>query len=297
MLIEDLIPQFEAEKILKSDPQTKTFAILGSIKGESAIVTLEKSAFAFEDPSSFELDKVVKSIKLINNNDIYFWSLANLTQNIDENPGAKINLIYPATETHVRKYSAQKYHYITETVEIYNDKVKPFIETQKGDRIKWVYNILFRGKESETFIHHDKDPNNGFVLLPDLKWDQITMDALYLVAIINRTDISSVRDINGSHIEFLVKLQETIRTITSSKFPVAKDQLRIFIHYQPSYYHFHIHVVNISHPGLGEGINIGKAILLDDVIENIKITPDYYQKRTLYYTLGENHALWKSLQE
>lgn len=297
MLIQDLVPLFEAKEILKSDPQTKTLAVLGSIKGESAIVTIEKSAFGFDDAETFKLDDVVESIKLINNNDIYFWSLANLSQNIDVNPGAKVNLIYPATETHIRKFAAQKYHYITETPQLYEQKVKPFIETQKGDRIKWVYNILFHGKESETFVHHDKDIQSGFVLLPDMKWDQITMNSLYLVVIVNRTDISSVRDLNGSHLEFLEKLQETVRTITSTKFPVAKDELRIFIHYQPSYYHFHIHVVNTNHPGLGDGINVGKAILLDDVIENIKIDPEFYQKRTLFYTLGENHALWKQLQD
>lgn len=295
--IEELISQFKAERFLNSDPQTKTLAILGSIGDEHAIVTIEKSAFGFVDVSTFKLEKVVETIKLINNNDIYYWSQANLSQNIDVNPGAKVNVIYPATETHIKKYSDQVFHYITETPEVYNGKVKAYIETQKGDRIKWVHNILYHGKESETFVHHDKDPQNGFVLLPDMKWDHVTMNALYLVVIVNRTDIASVRDLNGSHIKFLENLQETVKSITSSKFPVPRDQLRVFIHYQPSYYHFHIHVVSTSHAGLGNGINVGKAILLDDVIENIKIAPDYYQKRTLYYTLGENHDLWKVLNE
>lgn len=295
--LEELISQFQSEKVLHSDSQEKRLTILGSIKNEHAIVTIEKSAFGVDDASSFNLDNVVESIKLINNNDIYFWSLANLAQNIETNPGAKVNMIYPATETHIKKYSQQVSHYITETAEMYNTKVKAYIETQKGDRIKWVYNILFHGKESETFLHHDKDPQNGFVLLPDMKWDHITMDALYLVVIVNRTDISSVRDLNGSHLEFLQTLQETVKAITTKTFPVPRDQLRLFIHYQPSYYHFHVHVVHVSHVGLGNGINIGKAILLDDVIENIKHVPDYYQKRTMYYVLGENHALWKILNK
>lgn len=295
--IEDLISQFHAERILQSDSQTKTLVVLGTINNINAIVTIEKSAFGIDDVLDFKLDNVVESIKLINNNDIYFWSLANLAQDIQENPGAKVNIIYPATQTHIRKYSRQVFHYVKETADIYHTKVRPFIETQKGERLKWVYNILFHGKEHETFVHHDKDPSNGFVLLPDMKWDHITMDALYLVVIVNRTDISSVRDLNGSHLEFLEALQETVKTITSTKFPVPRDQLRLFIHYQPSYYHLHIHVVHISHVGMGNGLNIGKAILLDDVIENIKLSPDYYQKRTLYYALGENHELWRILNE
>lgn len=296
-MISELIGQFSATKFLKSDPQTKSFAVLGTIKDENAIVTIEKSAFAFEDPETFDLNKVVQSIKLINNNDIYYWSLANLAQDIDTNPGSKVNVIYPATEAHIRKFSVQKYHYITESPAVYDEKVKPFIETQKGDRIKWVYNILFHGKESETFVHHDKNPQTGFVLLPDMKWDQITLNALYLVVIVNRTDVSSLRDLNGSHVEYLENLRDTVKSITSTKFGVVQDELRLFIHYQPSYYHFHIHVVNIAHPGLGDGINVGKAVLLDDVIENLKFAPDYYQRRTLHYVLGENHPLWEILRQ
>lgn len=297
MLINELIAKFTATKFLKSDPQTKSFAVLGKIKEEDAIVTIEKSAFGFDSPDTFDLAKLIESVKLINNNDIYFWSLANLAQNIDTSPGAKVNVIYPATDTHIRKYGEQKFHYITETPEIYTDKVKPFIETQKGDRIKWVYNILFHGKESESFVHHDKDPENGFVLLPDMKWDQKTMDSLYLVVIVNRTDISSLRDLQGSHIEYLERLRDTVKEITSAKFGVDKDELRLFVHYQPSYYHFHVHVVNVAHPGLGDGINVGKAVLLDDIIESLKFSSDYYQRRTLHYVLGENHALWKVLSE
>ena len=60
---------------------------------------------------------------------------------------------------------------------------------------------------------------------------------------------------------------------------------------------FHVHLVRLSHPGLGDGLNAGKAMLLDDVIENLKLVPDYYKKRTLTYVLGENHKLWKGMQD
>lgn len=108
-------------------------------------------------------------------------------------------------------------------------------------------------------------------------------------------DISSVRDFDASHVEYLTELQDTIIKVTTEKYPLAKDQLRIFIHYQPSYYHFHVHVVNVQHPGLGDGIAIGKAILLDDVIDNLKIDGDYYKRKTIGYVLGENHGLWQSI--
>ncbi|QRG37872.1 hypothetical protein FDK38_002259 [Candidozyma auris] len=295
MSIKELVSSFQFQKILKSDPQTKTLAVLGSIDGKDAIVSFEKSSFNVTH--EIDINKLIETLELIQNNDIYYWSSANLAQDIKQCPGAKVNLIYPATETHILKFSTQKYHVVKETPELYEKVVAPFIETQKGERIQWVHNILFHGQESESVIYHDRDPVKGFVLLPDMKWDRISMDALYLMAIVQRTDISSVRDLNSTHIEFLENLKDRAKRVGSEKYNVPEDELRIFIHYQPSYYHFHVHLVRLSHPGLGDGLNAGKAMLLDDVIENLKLVPDYYKKRTLTYVLGENHKLWKAMQD
>ncbi|CAK7897862.1 m7GpppX diphosphatase [[Candida] anglica] len=288
----DLIAKFNFSKVLTSNPQTKSIVLLGQIDGEDAIVSIEKSHFISSDESPIDLTKLVQDLRLIQQNDIYSWSLANLAQDIESAPGAKLNVVYPATETHIRKYSQQKLHYVVETPEMYRNFVEPYIETMKGDRIKWVYNILFEGKEAESVIYHDKDPESGFVLLPDMKWDAQNMDSLYLCCIVNRKDIASVRDIRGKHASFLSGVQQRIKQLVEEKYPVKGDEVRIFIHYQPSYYHFHIHVVNVKHPGLGDGIAAGKAILLDDVIENVKLMDDYYEKRRLGYIIGENHGLW-----
>ncbi|ABN66973.1 trehalase-associated protein [Scheffersomyces stipitis CBS 6054] len=292
MSVNELIAKFHFSKLLNGNPQTKSIVLLGSIDDQNAIVTIEKSHFLVDHEKDFSLASLVQDSEIINQNDIYYWSKVLLAQNLNDSPSAKLNLIFPATETHIRKYAGQNHHYVRETPEMYNKFVVPYIESQKGDRIKWVYNILFEGKESETFVYHDTDPVTGFVLLPDMKWDTINMESLYLCAIVNRMDISSVRDLNSSHIEYLVNIQKLIKKVATEKFAVQKDELRIFIHYQPSYYHFHLHIVNVKHPGLGDGIAVGKAILLDDVIENIKVTGDYYQKRTIGYLLGENHGLW-----
>ncbi|OBA23717.1 scavenger mRNA decapping enzyme [Metschnikowia bicuspidata var. bicuspidata NRRL YB-4993] len=297
MKVEELAAKFTPTEVLKTDTQTKSVVILGTVDGENAICSLEKTAFSISEVGDALLSKLVDGIQLINDNDVYLWSMAALVQDLEKSPGAKVNFIHPASETHIRKYRSQAHHWVAETPEVYRKIVRPFIDTQKGDRIQWVYNILFKGKESETFIHHDTDPQDGYVLLPDMKWDRSTLEALYLVTIVNRTDISSVRDIDGSHVDFLMRVRDNIKQVVSEKYLVAEDQLRLFVHYQPSYYHFHIHVVNINHPGLGAGINAGKAILLDDVIDNVRMVYDYYQRRTMYYQLGGNHKLWEKLEE
>lgn len=289
--ISDLVRKFVFTELLKTDPQTKSIVLLGTIDDQNAIITLEKSHFVAD--SSFDIQTAIQELQLINHNDVYFWSSAIVNQDLSSSPGAKLNLIFPATETHIRKYGKQVLHYILESPDVYQEHVLPYVNSMKGDRIKWVYNILFEGKESESFIHHDTDIKNGFVLLPDMKWDKINMDALYLCTIVNRTDISSTRDLRGSDVPYLQAIQKKIKQITRDKFPVKADELRIFVHYQPSYYHFHIHVVNVKHPGLGDGIAAGKAILLDDIIENLKLVPDYYAKKSIGYLLGENHGLWQ----
>ena len=65
--------------------------------------------------------------------------------------------------------------------------------------------------------------------------------------------------------DILLKGQEDIK----EKYGVVSDQLRIYVHYQPSYYHFHVHFTHLKYDAPGCGI--GKAHLLQDVIDIIAI--------------------------
>ena len=106
-----------------------------------------------------------------------------------------------------------------------------------------VYNILEHKAETEKIIYEDTDPENGFILSPDLswvscdvadwirKWDGSTMSSLYLLAILHRRDLSSIRDLNESHIQLLRNMQTKIIQETVAKWPeVAPDQLRLYFH-------------------------------------------------------------------
>ena len=75
-----------------------------------------------------------------------------------------------------------------------------------------------------------------------------------------------------------------------------RNELRILVHTNLAYYHFHIHIVNIKHPGLGNSIAAGKAILLEDIIEMLNyLGPEGYMNKTITYAIGENHDLWKGV--
>lgn len=296
MSLEELVPKFKFTKLLNSDSQFKNISLLGTINGKDTIITIEKSHFAFDDSEITNfINNNITDILQITNNDVYYWGLNLLKQDLDKNPSSKLNLIYPATETHLKKFNKGKIHMITETPTLYLEIVKPYIETMKGKRIEWVRNILYKGAESESVVFR----NDDFVLIPDMKWDGKNLETLYLCAIVLRDDISSIRDLNESHIEYLTDMQETIKSqvvnfYSSGTSTVSKDRLRIFVHYQPSYYHFHIHVVNTSFPGIGETINCGRAILLSDIIENLRfLGPKGYLNRSITYGLNDNHDLWE----
>ncbi|ODV85014.1 hypothetical protein CANARDRAFT_28738 [[Candida] arabinofermentans NRRL YB-2248] len=290
MTLSDLVARFQYQETLDSNSQLKTLVLLGTIDSEPAILSFEKTHFniSLDELESNKLPII--SIKEIESNDVYHWGMNLLESNINTTPSSKINLIYPATETHIRKFNKPKFHVIVETPELYQSIVKPYIESMKGDRIKWVKNILYEGAEADKVIYK----NDKFILIPDMKWDGVTLDNLYCCCIVYRDDISSIRDLNINHLQYLQDISNDLKKIIPEKYPIKANDLRIFVHYQPSYYHFHIHIVNVNYSGLGESILAGKAILLQEVIDNLRFLGEKgYSQKTMTYVMNENHKLWE----
>jgi m7GpppX diphosphatase len=77
---------------------------------------------------------------------------------------------------------------------------------------------------------------------------------------------------------------------------VESDSIRAYFHYLPSFYHLHMHLVNVTRSDLGS-IPVGKAILVDDVMDNIELKHDYYQTQSLSIVVGEQHVLWAAMQQ
>lgn len=69
------------------------------------------------------------------------------------------------------------------------------------------------------------------------------------------------------------------------KYNVPASQLRVYLHYQPSFYHLHVHFTYLRHEA--PGIYAEKSHLLDTVINNIEMIPNYYQQATLPFTIRE----------
>lgn len=146
----------------------------------------------------------------------------------------KLNLIWPCTEKHIKKYSDQQLRMVTETPEIYRDYVRPYMSAQREEgRLNWVFNILEGRTEQEDIILRDagEGPDDGFLMLPDLNWDRKTMSSLHLLALVQRRDIWSLRDLKKKHIPWLRYLRQRLLEGTVKMYPeLEQDQLKLYVH-------------------------------------------------------------------
>lgn len=298
----------EVLETLKVDVYTKTISLLVNIKSEKhpegvpTVLIGYKQAFAdattivqllqgtfFSSSVTSTTNQDTPSILLLENNDIYYQYLVFL----GEYSAAKISLIHPATPVHIAKYRHQERLLIEETPALYATSTLPYIDQLSQARIKWVDNILTGSSEQDKILYDNPDPQDGFVILPDSKWDQKTLNALYLLVLVRRGDLRSLRDVRGHlHASLLQDIRQRAKEVVSTKYPSIKpNQLRMYVHYLPTYYYFHLHIVHLELESMG--CAVGAAHLLDDIIDNVThIKDDYYAQRTLYYTLGVEHELY-----
>lgn len=146
-----------------------------------------------------------------------------------------------------------------------------------------MHNILAHKKESDRIIFEDPDKDVGFILLPDLKWDGKTLETLYAVAIVHRMNLQSIRSLNADHLPLLRNIREKGVAAINRLYNLDRSQLRIYFHYQPSFYHLHVHFTYLKYDA--PGIFCEKSHLLDSVIDNIELMPDYYSKATLSFVI------------
>lgn len=114
----------------------------------------------------------------------------------------KASVIHPATEKHVAKYESRPLHMICETPALYHSLTLPYLRGETFN-IDWVFNILSHKKEAETIVYENSDPDDGFILLPDYKWNEKQVEDLYLICIIHKRDVKSIRDLRAEHLPML----------------------------------------------------------------------------------------------
>lgn len=174
------------------------------------------------------------------------------------------------------------------------------MQRKRGDgRLDWVFNIIEGRTEVEDVIYRTElgtQGDEGFLLIPDLNWDRKTIEGLHLLALVERRDIWSLRDLRKRHIPWLQHMKAKLLAATVKQYPdIEIDQLKLYVHYQPTYYHFHIHIVHVQLEA-GATQAVGKAVGLDSIVETLVIMKGDEEAGmegiALSYTLGEASELW-----
>lgn len=299
-------------KMSKKDPEVHPFyklrnpVVLNEIKekkllfihgkvgehDQDSVLILEKKSF---DTSKEGLKALFSEETKLNqdiNNDIYSTYSA-----IPAPPHTEIKttMIYPATKKHIDKYTRQEVEVVEETNEDYTNITLPYLKEENRFSVQWVFNILEKKSESERIVFEDPDPEIGFILLPDMKWDLKDLESLYLIAIVHKRGLKSLRDLSKDHLPLLKNIKQQGEKAILEKYGITKDKLRTYFHYQPSNYHLHVHFTHISFDA--PGTTVTKAHLLSDVIENIGMMSDYYQKKTITFVGRKDDKLTIALRK
>ncbi|KAJ2907367.1 Scavenger mRNA-decapping enzyme [Zalerion maritima] len=309
---EALVPLFKLSKVLNQGPDAniggvvdqagRRVSLYGTINDFPSLLILERAPFPTAENYLASVPATLAAIKNLGANDIYSWYLANSSGNGEAHQLAdlKINLIHPCTETHLKKYSKQGVRFVTETPEIYANHIKPYMQAKReAGRLNWVFNIIEGVKEAEDVIYRTplgRDGDEGFLLLPDLNWDRKTVEALHLLCLVERRDIWSLRDLKKKHIPWLQHMRAKLLEATCNKYPdLEPDQLKLYVHYQPTYYHFHIHIVHVALEA-GATQATGKAVGLESIMETLNAMDGDDEagmdRVSMSYMLGEAGELW-----
>ena len=227
---------------------------------------------------------------------------------------ANVDVLYPGCLTttpkearekllakHIARSSTQRLIAVRETPEMYRAAHEEYISGIPEQAISWVYKILNLEKEKERLLHVDEE----FLLNTDPKWTThpdcaetaretwrghpSTTD-LYCLGLCVRRDVRSIRDLRSEHLPMLRRMLEKGREVIEEVYGVKPEECRVFVHYPPQFYHFHVHYQALS--ALEMGCQTERAHLLEDVIDNIERDSDFYAKASLTVKMGERDKLY-----
>lgn len=209
----------------------------------------------------------------------------------------KVECISPCTDRQIERCRRKPFVTLRETGELYLKYTKPWMDEILSNEksLQWLYNIIEGKKEQELVLLDFGDTDNGFLISVSPKWhnpSKDTMDDLRILILVKRRDLHSMRDLRDCHLPLLKEIVSQSRLLMKSKFDQELHNFRLYVHYLPQFFHFHVHLTSLQ---TKEGVTVERAHLLDDIIENIESDPEYYAKRPLTMNIFCDHELAKNL--
>lgn len=224
-----------------------------------------------------KISEIVQDSSQTHSNDIYHKY--NIVSNFNED--YEFEVIY--SEKMKYKWAKRYYELFQETPEIYFSKVKPYVESLPD--VSFVLNILHNN--TEPILYEAKDE---FLIAKNYSFLKET--EVYCLGFVYDKSIKSLRYLTADHLSLLKKMYDA-KAEVAKIFKIDEKEIQCFIHYYPSYYHFHVHYASIN---LDHGSNkLNRAIDLFEVIQNIEAKHDYYQTRTLNLSINKSEDIYKVL--
>jgi m7GpppX diphosphatase len=153
----------------------------------------------------------------------------------------------------------------------YQDYLK-YIKYRDPKKDQWIYNIIDGTSEQELVLYRD----DLCIVIPTYVWDGINIDKMHLLCLPTDITLRSIRSLTSEHIPLLEYMKQITLYIIKQKYDIDEHYVKMFFHYEPSTYHLHIHFVNIAHHDARSSVEYSHE--LNNVIFNIYICPDYYQR-------------------
>jgi len=232
--------------------------------------------------------------------------ISQLHSTISKFGAFNVELISPATPYQISRAMPSLGHtLIQETPSLYKNVVQPFIQNViDSGSISWIQNLIEVKKEKERLLVNHEE----FIINIDTKWRShppplttpreewlnhpSTVD-LYCLGIVKASGIATLRDLRQKHVPLLKSMAEEGLSAIKRVYGVDNDQIRIFIHYQPQFYHFHIHFTRLENE---VGCSVERGHLVSDVLQNLEIDDECYCKRIISYKLLKGSPLENLIQ-
>ena len=114
---------------------------------------------------------------------------------------------------------------------------------------------------------------------------------LYCLAIAMDENLRSLRDVRARHLPALRAMLSKGREVIARVYGVRAEDMRVYVHYTPQFYNFHVHFQALSAKEVGCATE--RAHQLEDVIDNVERDGDFYAMANLSLKMGERDHLYE----
>lgn len=156
---------------------------------------------------------------------------------------------------------------MSETYEQYILKLN-LLDKQKS---KWIYNIIDGKSEQDKIIFMD----DKFILMPTYFWNEEDLCKMHLLAIVKNVKLKSLRDLRFNDVPLLEHILLISKNIIKNKYNIEQNLLKIYVHYPPSAWLFHIHFEMMSNIETTSSVEYSHEI--SQIIFNLKLCSEYYK--------------------